>query len=821
MERVSGARRVAVPLLVFLSLLIFLRLFYGILNAPDRPYSGLTLKENLIVSVAEDSPGEVAGLRNGDRIVQINGQPFVWTQGEDWLASLTPGNAIDLLIARGSEKLTLTFLTELPPASEIAWWLSLGFSGIVLLVFGLFVLYRRRDKTGLVFFLICYVFAFFTRPPLPEAIRVISSFERIAYDLVQVSLPALLLHFFLLFPEESSLLNRLPDRKARGLQGALYLPSLLIFTASQLFTSRESQGIVQSIVAVYFGVSILAALSLFVRSYKVSRLLQRKRLRVAILGTVGAILPVSLFTLVLNLSPATHVPAARYSYLFLLLLPVSFSYAIVRYRFLDIELILKKGILYSLLTAFLAAVYVSIVWGMGGLFRSWTGQRSLVLTVFSTLIIAVFFTPVRNRLQFLIDRVFFRDRYDYRKILKELSRSLAEPLGLESLGNLLVSRVPSSLKSEFAVLLVRKGKWFVVDKVRGNTRHIDKTFSLTEASVGSPGGSHEPLIIEKMSKERLSSLFPAEDIPILRASRASLLVPIYARGEPNLILLLGPRLSGEPYSLEDFELLSTVSEEACLSLENIMHAEERAEKEKMDAELRLAREIQMSLAPREAPQSESLEIFGTTIPSGKIGGDCLDFIRFSPSRIGIGVGDVSGKGVPAALLAAGVQAALRSEAERDPSPSSVLRSVNRRLLLLERPERFAGLVYAVFDSERSEIVYSNAGLNAPFLIRETGQVERLDVGGVILGISQEPTYHDDRMAMRPGDLVVFFTDGLVEQTAGAEEYGEERLLEVILRNKNLPAQYLAKAVLESIGLFSKEAHDDDMSIVVARALPII
>ena len=228
-----------------------------------------------------------------------------------------------------------------------------------------------------------------------------------------------------------------------------------------------------------------------------------------------------------------------------------------------------------------------------------------------------------------------------------------------------------------------------------------------------------------------------------------------------------------------------------------------------------AREIQQALMPKEIPQMPGLEISGSWRPARIVGGDYFDVFRFGASRLGLCIADVSGKGMPAALLMSNLQAVVKALAAENTSPKELVEKVNRLMSRNTTEAKFITLFYGLLDVDRKTLQYANAGHNAPVLTREDGVQVRLEQGGLIVGAFQESVYDQGEIDLRPGDRLVMFTDGLSEAVdRDGEEFGEERLAEASRSNRQLSAEALHRCLLDRVTDFCGGEFEDDATVLV-------
>lgn len=256
--------------------------------------------------------------------------------------------------------------------------------------------------------------------------------------------------------------------------------------------------------------------------------------------------------------------------------------------------------------------------------------------------------------------------------------------------------------------------------------------------------------------------------------------------------------------------------------------EDSKERERLEAEMDIAREVQAKLFPPEPPQLESLELLGVCRPAHSVSGDFFDYAGLSGERAAISFGDVSGKGISAALVMAALHSTVRTQLstlawtepeQLDRAAAALVERTNKQLCQHTAANKFSTLFFSVYDEESGRLSYSNAGHLPPFLIRR-GKVDLLDVHGMVVGAFPSASYRSGAVALEPGDLLVAFTDGLTEpENEYGEEFGEGRLRELLLRCGDRPAEEIIHAAMnEVVEWTGGPTLQDDMTMLVARRL---
>ncbi|MCU1249822.1 MAG: Serine phosphatase RsbU, regulator of sigma subunit [Edaphobacter sp.] len=235
-------------------------------------------------------------------------------------------------------------------------------------------------------------------------------------------------------------------------------------------------------------------------------------------------------------------------------------------------------------------------------------------------------------------------------------------------------------------------------------------------------------------------------------------------------------------------------------------------------ELEIARQVQARLFPQTLPPLKTLDYAGICLQARHVGGDYYDFLALGNQRLGLVIGDISGKGIAAALLMANLQANLRSQftLARD-EPQLFLQSVNRLFFQNTTDSAYATVFFADYDDTARRLRYANCGHLAAILLRHNGQIERLHSTATVLGLFEEWNSPIEECQLYPGDILALYTDGVTESfDASGEEFGEQRLVEALRQNKAMPASHTLTSVVEQIQSFSPSEQHDDITLIVAK-----
>jgi serine phosphatase RsbU (regulator of sigma subunit) len=318
------------------------------------------------------------------------------------------------------------------------------------------------------------------------------------------------------------------------------------------------------------------------------------------------------------------------------------------------------------------------------------------------------------------------------------------------------------------------------------------------------------------------------DSPALRAMKAAdvkLVVPLVSQGELIGLLNLGPRLSQQEYSADDRKLLSDLATQTAPAVRVAQlvrqQQQEAQERERIEQELRVARLIQQTLLPKTLPGLPGYDVAAYYQPAREVGGDFYDFLELEDGRLGLVVGDVTDKGVPAALVMATTRTLLRAAAQRLFSPGEVLRKANDALVTDIPPNMFITCLYAILDLESGRLVYANAGHDPPYR-RRAGRsegAEELRARGMPLGLMPGMGYEEKEIVLEKGESVLFYSDGLVEaHDPGGEMFGFPRLRSLIAAHGAGSGDELVDFLLAELARFTGEGweQEDDITLVTLQ-----
>jgi len=806
------------PILLAFVLAVVVFEFPGARERIESPYSGIQTQNLVVQSVDADGPNAGSGIRPGDEIHAIDGRRL---RNRLHLQHLVESNRDfhpqTYEIHRGTGVLQQEVRYSALPRHVLLNRAAQLVVAILFLGVGLWVYMRRADSLAALFAINSTILAVFLtdRPSASSPLWQLTG--ELISDALILLLPATLLHFFLRFPERNQP-SSVSSRRVRW----IYAAPALIFTTSAVVATRRfyfmdtpsvAPGVVLAASTLYFISYVLASLAVFVRAYRAAPRAQKQKLRVVIAGTLAGIVPFLGLTALASLQPGRQPESVA---LLLGLVPLSFGYAILKHGAIELNTVVRKSLVYAVLTGMLIAGYYLIVQSLGAFLSREFGVSEYAWLPVAVLALAVAFAPVRERVQGVVDRLFYRADYVYREEVVDFGRSLARTVSREEILDQFVGRTSTLLHPSFTAVYLRNGsKELARSRVDGEAPDLPETFP-SDAFLGRYLTRYRaPLPVEYLDPSWERRRLDAESRALLSTPGLAACVPIAAPDRLIGIVLLGQRRSGLVYRRADNELLETFADQVALVVENADLIQSSIEQERLKSEVMLARDIQQALLPETSPRVRNIDIRGRMVSSSEVGGDYFDYFALDDRRFVIAIGDVSGKGIPAAMLMASLQAVFKNRALKDDLPPAELnRELNDFMVDHAKPGQFASFFCGILDTVRNTLTFSSAG-QCPALLATRDYVDRLANGGTVLGASPGQTYADGRVSLHPGDVLLLYTDGIVEQRdPRGELFGEKRLVDFLRVNRNLPPDDLQNALLQAVLGFGEGRQEDDITSVI-------
>jgi len=399
-------------------------------------------------------------------------------------------------------------------------------------------------------------------------------------------------------------------------------------------------------------------------------------------------------------------------------------------------------------------------------------------------------------------------------VLNEISRELTAILDLDRLfqriGELLHRVIDYQM---FSILLLDASGTRLQHRfaLRFNEKvQVKREIEIGKGLVGYAAQHRQPVLAADVCKD-------SRYIEVNPETRSELVVPLIYKEKVIGVLDLEHTRSGY-FREADVRTLTTLAAQIAIAIENA-RLYERLEREerRMERELAMARQVQRSLLPPSHPQLANAEIAARFVPAHTIGGDLFDFLEYSLGRQGVALGDVSGKGAPAALYAALASGIIRSISGAEPSPAEMLAAINASLNERRLEAHFLALLYVVWDDDHRIMQIANSGLPKPIYCRQ-GKIQHLDVVGLPLGLFEDAEYNETTVLAAPGDVFVFYSDGISDAgNRSGQSFGDERVDQVVAEHCGSSAEEIVRAIFDAVSRHSQGvAHFDDATVVVLK-----
>ncbi len=789
-------------------------------------------------AVEPGAPAAAAGVRPGDRIVGI-GRRLVNTASDasEELLKHRIGETVPYLVTRGEGLLTIPVKLSSVRLGGTTYLYAAAI-GFLFFLIGLFVFrHRPDDRAARLFFLLCVLFLlFFVCRLRPASYWWIDVFVQNTGTVSLFLLPAVFLHFFLVFPRPKRLSFAKTDEwtgeappawKVRlqeflsaspGLFYMLYAipPFVFLYDVFRQVRGEHVSVLSGAPLSSWVLLGDYLVLGLIALAHSAFTLADAGERRQAFHVFVGTILGTAPFVLLGIVLPSAFQID---DYVFwgivpMILIPLTFAYAIVRFQMLNIRFVVRRTFLYAATTAIVFGFYTLAIASAAKIFAGSSFSASPVFNFGFFLVAIPLFEFLRRRLQTPLDRLFFRDKLNYQTALLSMSETITGELDLGKIADYLTANIAATMRLEKASLWLRDREGWLERRGRRDDRlSSEAALRRVLRQEGKPA-----------RLEDLSFHFADSESHEFRARLLEegfvLLVPLVYRERLMGILALKEKLSGERFDREDEALLTTLANQSALAIETALLHDEMTRQAEWRRDLEIARDIQASLLPRSVPIVPGFSFLGGSLPAKVVGGDFYDFIPFEDRHLGVVIGDVSGKSVPASLLMVASKEIVYSRALTTRDPGLLFQESNRRIYAIKR-RMFVSLGYFVLDPDAMSLRYAIGGQPLPILIRSgDGGPRFLDPPEhrLPLGAFREVPYDTMELFLRRGDLIFFYTDGFTE--AMDEEmnpFGEERLMKSVGQRRGEPLEEVARGLLSDIREHVRGADQyDDMTFLLLR-----
>jgi len=811
-----------------------------------------------------------------DQILALNGRPFTAKRQYDAaVAYAHPGDTLTVVLSepsgRAIEKTFVYTAEDAGSTANIALNLCLVvFVPVVCLVLGFGVAFiRPRDANAwlLLFVLVGFSGLVSQTQWYGDHPNLSLLWTAFCNSLWAVAMLLFAVHF----PSRLELDRRLPWLKYIFLVPAIgtevFLWSVLLLWVHNIDAALPFRGALMVLSPVNLVIQMLALSGFFavlaIKSATSTAPDERRRLRILRFGSTVSftpMFPIVLYSLIrgTDLFNGIPWPVQAIAFATMALFPVTLVYVIVVERAMDLSFVIRQSLQYAVARIGVRALRIGLIVVFVKLLenhaRGWSASAVAQWLGIGFLGLVVFRQRAVTRVSTWVDRRFFREAYDTETVLTDLAVEAGSYVEIDPLLEKVAHRISDTLHVPDIVILVRDGN---VYKTRYSTR-LGQPMDIAAGSrlLTAPGEDKAPVQVYFDKPEPWLRSLDTEELQTLSFMRSELLLALRGRGSEQGqtigIMSLGPKRSEIPYSKTDLKLLQAIAVQMGMALENSRLAQslahEAAHREVMNRELEIAREVQERLFPQKFPRISGVDCFGYCRPARGVGGDYYDCIELSTNsarpdrtpepdsgaeavvsagravralaeqRLGIAIGDVSGKGIPAALLMASLQASLRGQAMAGVQDlAELMANVNKLVYDASQSNRYATFFYGELNTANKQFAYVNGGHNAPVILRGD-QAIRLEATGPVVGLLPGVGYTMETCQLQAGDIFVGYTDGISEaMNEQDEEWEEERFIAAAREFSHGSAKEMIEGIFRRADAFTGDAKQyDDMTLLVMK-----
>ncbi|AFH48543.1 Serine phosphatase RsbU subunit sigma [Ignavibacterium album JCM 16511] len=780
-----------------------------------------------------------AGIRDGDQLISINNYKVLSDQqAQIVLNTVKSGDYADYVVKKPDGTI---FNTKVKIKKLLNFGaLTFNISALIWLLIGFLVYSIKPDgRQQKLFYLLSITFVlttFFNFFPqnisLFEIVRTYPVGSLIVYILASLgsaALPFIFLYFIWNFfrPIEFA-----QEKWVKAL--FIILPSLLFLYPMSLmvkFWSLDPRILMdfrkyQNLTVIVNSITnIIAGITLFVLFFREKDKQKRKPILLIIFSFVFAFaVQIYLSTIAPALADTIfNSPEYYFPVILLILVPMIYAYAIFKYHLLDVSEVVKNTIFYSVATASVVAIYFLSIYGLGQSLSSLIGfGNEGIVAIVLFMIFAIRFQSTKDKALKFITQKFYPEQFAFENVLIKFSNEISTVVGKENILNLTLNTFVGSLKLKKFAILLNDEKSDSLNLVRHHGfNHIN--CQLNRKTIQDYYfTSLELKEYPELSRENFSKLFGEKSETLIEEGIFTI-VPLIVKSKVIGALLFGLKHSGLQFSGKDIELLYAAANQLAIAIENARLYQSEVEKQKIEHDLELARNIQKGLLPSCVSNLNGLDICGVMIPAMQVGGDYYDLIPVNENKIFVAVGDVSGKGLSASLYMAKLQTIIQLYCREESTPREILIEANKLLFSSFEPGSFITLTLALFDREKMKVKLSRAG-HLPVLIHDDKGTRLLKTKGIALGLDNgylfDKHLEEAEINLKGGQVFSFFSDGVTETMNEKDElFGEERLLKIFAENYHQQSTLIMEEVEKEILDFRGKAEQhDDMTVVIVKVI---
>ncbi|MFN3872072.1 MAG: SpoIIE family protein phosphatase [Ignavibacterium sp.] len=787
--------------------------------------------------VKKDGVAWQAGIRDGDQLIKINNHIVRNDQQAQMvLNTVKSGDYADYVVKKSDGSLLETKVRVKKLINFGA--LTFNLSSLIWLIIGFIVFSAKPDgKQQKLFFMlgVFYVLSTFFNvfPQNAKFFEIVQQYPvgtLIIYTLASIgasALPFTFLYFIwnffrpLKFAQNKwlkrtfILIPLILILYSMSLIEKLFLPSMEIFYDFRKF--QNLLGVLNAIANISAGITLI-----FIFFKEKDKYKRKPILIISFAFLLALVVQIYLATIAPALADTIFNSPEYYAPIILLtLIPVFFAYAIFKYHLLDVSDVLKNTIFYSVATAAVVAIYFLSVYGLGHSLSSLIGfgnEGFIAIVLF--MIFAIRFQSTKEKALKFITQKFYPEEFAFQNVLIKFSNEISTVVGKENILNLTLNTFVNSLKlKKFAILLSNNNpgqlklvRHFGFKQINCELdRSIIQNYYVDNAQIKE---------YPEIGRDIFRKLF-GDKAEILIDEEVYTIIPLIVKSKVIGALLFGLKYSGSQFSGKDIELLYAAANQLAVAIENARLYQSEVEKQKIEHDLEIARNIQKSLLPSCIPNLNGFDICGVMVPAMHVGGDYYDLIKIDDNKIFVAVGDVSGKGLSASLYMAKLQTIMQLYCKSGSTPKEILIEANKLLYNSLDAGSFITLSLALFDKENRKVKFCRAG-HLPLLINENGSSKLLKTKGIALGLDEgalfEINLEELEIELKPGQIFSFFSDGITEaMNENNELFGEARLLKIFNEHHHIHSTMIMDIIEKEIKEFIGDAEQhDDMTMVIVK-----
>jgi sigma-B regulation protein RsbU (phosphoserine phosphatase) len=832
---------------LFCAVLLVLAVFNSI-QMIGKPFAGFRYEPTLTVSASNEGAwnGIKAGLQQFDRILSVDGQEMSTPlQLKQLVRDSAIGTPLRYQVSREGKKAPLSFTIPTQSFTVLDFsksFLPLFIIAVLHLLVGVGAFWIKPDNTtARAHLLMTGIMSLYC--VLANDYDSAMWFPQL-YLFSLIALGSAFLHLGLVFPEPRHSIKRHP-----ALQYLAYLPVLLILPiweatyrplGMKANPNFELHFTLQNLANLWTLIGLVALVALIVVvQVRGKRPILKQQAKIALMGAAFAYLPGVLLWIVPYLFGTTLDSSGLLVNLLFacfVFFPLSIAYAIVRHKLFDIDVIINRTVVYAIVTAVLSCAYLFIAVGLrvflgillgkphGASFENIMVAENLIATA----VVAIAFSPLRSRIQLFVDKLFFRNKYNFRQVISHFNVTARATIDIAGMIDSYSDLVEQNLHPKHLSIFVRDP--------HSNVLRLHKMSGLPffRDDVSIPLDSEEIKELLNAGKVAFKPKHSeTESLSKMGSLGINLCLPLEIGGEILGLVNFGEKMSELDYTSEDRELLQNMALQLTNSVRVAEMTKNLVQKERMDQELETARAIQASMLPEKAPEICGLEVVGSSESALEVGGDYYDLIRLDENRIAVAVGDVAGKGVNAAMIMAMTKSCLYNQIHANHEVVPMMEALNGMITeaISMQKQRRTTFIYAIIDGKERTMTYACAGHQPPHYFNSAkGMCESLPIpGSYPLGVRANAKYKEVTVPLNPGDVLVFYTDGVTEamdpagnnfyriEEINGEEVEIDLLRETIEKNREFSPLEIRLAIRKNIEEFVDGGpQTDDITMVVVK-----